>query len=165
MKNNIILIGMPGCGKTTLGKSLSNKLNMKFYDLDEYIEKRENMSIQDIFKNGEERFRNIESEALSEVCKNQECVIATGGGIVKKQCNIDIMKSSGIVIFIDRPLENIFKDIKIENRPLLNNGKEELKVLYNERYELYTKSCHYRLENSKDEQEALNGILNIIFSL
>lgn len=162
MKENIILIGMPGCGKTTLGKSLSKNLNMKFYDLDEYIEKRCNKSIKDIFKDGEEVFRNIESEALREVCKNEECIIASGGGIIKKQSNIDIMKNSGVVIFIDRPLKNILQDIKIENRPVLNEGKEKLWKLYNERYALYMKSCHYRLENLKDENEALKGLLDII---
>lgn len=153
---------MPGCGKTTLGKKLSSELNMKFYDLDEYIEKREKKSIQDIFKNGEESFRKIESEVLSEVCNDKPCIIATGGGIIKKHENIDMMKNSGVVIFIDRPLEKIMEDIEIKNRPLLKEGKEKLKALYNERYELYMKSCHYRLENSKDEKAAIKGILEIV---
>lgn len=92
---NLVLIGMPGCGKSTIGKILSKELNMKFYDADKYLEDRNNMKISDMFKRGEEFFRNLESAALKELSFEENSVIATGGGAVTREKNILCLKKNG----------------------------------------------------------------------
>ena len=111
MKKNIVLIGMPGCGKTSIGKILSEKINLEFYDVDKYIEEMTDELISSLFKKGEEYFRDTESSAIKEICKKENIVISTGGGVIKREENIKELKEKGKIFFIDRPLENIINDI------------------------------------------------------
>ena len=90
MDKSITLIGMPGCGKTTIGKLLSKKLNYQFIDIDSYIEEKQGKTIDEIFKNGEEYFRNIETEACRELGEIKNSIISSGGGVVKRYINISI---------------------------------------------------------------------------
>lgn len=147
IKKNIVLIGMPGCGKTTIGMELSKRLNVEFCDIDEYIVTTGGKSISEIFEKGEEHFREIETKAVEEVSKTFPKIISTGGGAVKKARNIEILKKNGIIIFIDRPVENIASDVDIKSRPLLKDGVEKLYKLYEERYPLYEACCDYKVEN------------------
>ena len=117
MDKSITLIGMPGCGKTTIGKLLSKKLNYQFIDIDSYIEEKQGKTIDEIFKNGEEYFRNIETEACRELGEIKNSIISSGGGVVKRYINIEYLKRESIVIFIDRPLIQILNDIDIKKRP------------------------------------------------
>lgn len=153
---------MPGSGKTTIGKILAKKLGIGFYDSDKYIEKTIGKSISDIFLNGEELFRQIETEAIKELASKSPCIIATGGGAVKKVENIEVLKNNGIVIFINRPLENIAAGINTEKRPLLKDKKENLYKLYDERIELYKKYCDYEIINDKSLHNAVNKIISKI---
>ncbi|MDQ0151233.1 shikimate kinase [Eubacterium multiforme] len=139
-RDKIILIGMPGCGKTTIGRILAKELKYNFYDMDEYIEKNEGIQIKDIFKKSEDAFRKLETKACLELTKKKRCVISTGGGVIKKDININILKEHGIIVFINRPIEKILKDIDISKRPLLKSGKDKLYSLYEERFEKY-KNC------------------------
>lgn len=164
LQKNIVLIGMPGCGKTTIGKLLSESLNVGFCDIDKYIEESENISIPEIFKNGEEYFRQIEAKAVEEVSKTCPQIISTGGGVVKNYNNIDVLMRTGIIIFINRPLELILSDVDTENRPLLKEGKEKLYTLFQERYSLYKEYCDYEIENSGDLQEVINEVERIIMN-
>lgn len=133
-KKNIVLIGMPGCGKTTLGKISADKLHKKFTDTDDEIIKRINMPIADYFaKHGEESFRRIESEVIKEIAACQSLVIATGGGAVLNPDNIRLLKENGTVVFIDRPLEKL---VTTADRPL-SSSRELLEKRYKERYGLY----------------------------
>lgn len=155
-KTNIVLIGMPGCGKTTIGKNLAKKLNRKFTDSDEEFIKRKKMSISDYFnKYSEKEFRDAETEIISEICKNQSQIIATGGGIVTKRQNIDYLKKNGLIIFLD-------KDIKLlqigNGRPLTSNA-DALKKKYNERYPLYNDYCDLKINISNDLNENTDLIL------
>ena len=159
---NIILIGMPGCGKTTIGKALAEEKGLVFCDLDEYIEITNDKSIPQIFENGEEAFRKIEKKALEQAVKNENTVISTGGGIVKDEGNIEILQKAGIVIFIDRPLKNIISDVDTSNRPLLAEGKEKLYSLYNERFGLYIACCHHRIINDSSIENAVARIEQLI---
>ena len=146
---NVILIGMPGCGKTTIGKMLSKALDMEFCDCDSVLEKNENTTIPKIFESfGEDYFRQLEAKTLSQLCKRQNAVISTGGGVVERKENLDILKKSGIVVFINRPLEMILKDVDTSNRPLLKDGKQRLISLYNRRIDLYKSACDIEIENS-----------------
>ena len=161
INEKILLIGMPGCGKSTIGKVLANKLNYKFVDMDEYIEKMEGKSVSEIFKNGEDYFRNIETDACRNLSKENKIVIASGGGVVKKKVNMELFKDNFTIVFIDRPLDNIFGDVEVEKRPLLANGKEVLYKLYNERYELYNLYCDYKIVNNKSLEKVIEDLLNI----
>lgn len=148
MKDKIVLIGMPGCGKSTLGKLLAEELNLNFYDMDEYIEQKTNTSIPNLFEKGEEYFRDIESEVCVELMNKKNSLISSGGGVVKRNRNVQTLRENSIVIFIDRPVESIMSDIEISGRPLLKNGKDKLYSLYKERYELYCSAAHIKITNN-----------------
>lgn len=148
LKDKILLIGMPGCGKSTIGNLLAQKLNYNFYDMDRYIEHISKETIKELFEDGEENFRDWESKSCEELSKRRKCVISSGGGIIKRKKNIDLFENESIIIFIDRPLDNIIADIDTERRPLLSEGKEKLYKLFDERYELYNKYCHIKIDNN-----------------
>jgi shikimate kinase len=164
IERNIVLIGMPGCGKTTIGKKLSAILKKEFIDMDEYIEKMENRSIDEIFLAGEENFRNIESAASTEIAKKNNLIVSTGGGIVKRAENIDKFRKNSIIIFVNRPLEFIETDIDISKRPLLKDNKNALNSLYIERYPLYKRYCDYEVINDKDIKYIVNEIKKIFIN-
>ena len=164
MEKSITLIGLPGCGKTTVGNLLSDKLSYKFIDMDYYIEEKQGKTIIELFKNGEDYFRNIETETCKELGEKGKTIISSGGGVVKKAVNIEHLKKNSIVVFIDRPVENILGDIEVEKRPLLANGKEVLYKLYDERYELYKSYCDYRVENIGSLEDVVNSIANLMKS-
>lgn len=99
---NIILIGMPGCGKSTLGKLLAQQLQRPFYDADSVLEEREGRSIKELFAVSEEYFRDAETRTVKYLSGLDGCVIAAGGGVVKRAENIEIFKTSGMIVFLDR---------------------------------------------------------------
>ena len=158
---NIVLIGMPGSDKTTIGKLLAKKLGLSFFDSDQYIEETQNLTIPQIFEQfGEDHFRKLETDALKELSQKVNSVISTGGGIVEREENINILKKSSVVIFINRPLENLLSDIDTKNRPLLKDGKEKLVGLFERRFELYKKVCHDEVLNNESLENVLNKIIS-----
>lgn len=160
--SNIVLIGMPGCGKSTIGRMLAKKLKMNFCDLDDYIEKVEKKSIPEIFQYGEEYFRNIESTSVKSASTMKNTVISTGGGVVKRKENINILKKNGTIIFINRPIEYIVKDINIESRPLLKDKKEKIYKLYEERLDLYKMYKDYEINNTSSLENAVEKCEKIL---
>ncbi|MCI7442251.1 MAG: shikimate kinase, partial [Clostridium sp.] len=122
LKSNIVLIGMPGCGKTTVGKVLAKRLGYKFCDMDSYIQEISKKTIKELFEPGEENFRDWETKACEELSKCRNTIIASGGGVVKREKNIEILKKSCTILFIDRPVERIINDVDINSRPLLKDG-------------------------------------------
>ena len=161
-KKNILLIGMMGCGKTTLGKILAKKLSYDFIDMDSYIEEISNDTISNLFKVSEDNFRNWETESCRRLSKLKGTVISAGGGIIKKDINMKLFDENSIIVFIDRPIENILEDIDVSKRPLLSDGKEVLYKLKEERDDLYNKYCDYRIVNDGSIEEALYGIVEVI---
>ena len=148
-KKNIVLIGMPGCGKTTIGKRLAAELGKKFIDTDSEIIKEINMPISDYFARfGEESFRRLESEVIKRISAEQSAVTATGGGAVLNRENIRLLKENGTVVFIDRPIERL---VTSSDRPL-SSDREMLKKRYDERYGLYCSSADKKI-NAVDELE------------
>lgn len=127
----IFLIGMPGAGKSTLGKELAEKLVLPFIDLDKQIETQEKTTIQELFRErGEEYFREVEAQQLREVSTRQHSfIMATGGGSPCFHQSLDFMKEQGIVIFMDVQAEVIQERVKkSSDRPLLSlESDEELK--------------------------------------
>lgn len=158
---NIVLIGMPGCGKSTIGYRISQKINYSFFDADKYLEEKENRIISDIFsKEGEEYFRKLETKYLKDLSKKEQIIISTGGGAVKKKENIDILKQNGIIIFLDRTIEDISKE-NHENRPLLQNI-ENLWKLYDERINLYRKYADIIIKNDDDMNVIVERIITTL---
>ena len=162
LKSNIVLIGMPGCGKTTVGKVLAKKLGYKFCDMDSYIQEISKKTIKELFEHGEENFRDWETKACEELSRCNKTIIASGGGVVKREKNIEILKKSCTILFIDRPVERIINDVDINSRPLLKDGKERLYNLYDERYELYKKAADIQVLNKGYLRDTIDIIINIL---
>ena len=119
---NIVLIGMPGSGKTTLGKQLASRLGRTFVDADDFVVQLEGKTIADMFAVSEEYFRDAETRAAQELAKRRGLVVACGGGVIKGSVNIDIFKETGVVIFLDRSPDDIVTDVDVDSRPLLKDG-------------------------------------------
>ena len=147
---NIVLIGMPGCGKTTFGKRLAKKLGRKFYDADDVLEAREQRTIKDFFAESEDVFRAAETRTLAYLAQLENAVIATGGGAVKRAENMALMKQQGVVVFIDRDPKQILANIEGDARPLLAADKQRIFKLYEERIDLYRRYADKIITNSGD---------------
>ena len=152
---NVILIGMPGCGKSTVGKELAEKMNREFFDCDDEIAKRGETPAELIEKYGEEHFRKIESEVLRELCKKSGCVIATGGGAVTRERNYDIIHQNATVVFIERDI----KRLATNGRPLSQGGENKLFNMYEIRYPLYKKFSHFSVESQEHSKKTADLIL------
>lgn len=161
LNKNIILIGMPGSGKTTIGKIIATKIDRDFLDVDQYIENIQNQKISDIFKKGENYFRKIEKDTVREISKRKGIVISTGGGVVKFPENIYHLKKNGIIIFVDRNIEDIVEDVNISDRPLLKEGVEKIFSLYKERYVLYKGYADYIVPNIGSLNDVATEIIQL----
>ncbi len=159
MSRNIVLIGMPGAGKTTVGKMLYERLELKFVDVDDFIVEESGKTIPELFDVSESHFRNVESEAIKKLSMDKSSIIATGGGVIKNEANIEELKKHGIIVFIDRPLGNIAEDVEISKRPLLKDGVQKLYDLYEERYELYKKYSDFHVVNDRSIEAVVDRII------
>ena len=159
---NIVLIGMMGCGKTTIGKLLEKRLNRKMIDIDEYIEKKYHMSISQMFEISQDYFRKRETICCKELASLDGYIISTGGGVVCNQENMDALKKNAIVFYLDRPVENIIGDIDVASRPLLKDGTNKLYELYKQRHALYIKACDYHIINNGDIDKVIENIISYI---
>jgi len=152
--NNIILEGFMGSGKTTLGKELANSLGFSFVDTDEYIENKYNRIIKDIFANeGEEYFRDMETEAIEELSKKDSMVIALGGGLPVREVTREILKKTGKVIYLKAKVSTLCDRLKNDtNRPLLMNVSLEDRIneLMNKRGSIYEEVADYTV-NTDDK--------------
>lgn len=160
---NIVLIGMPSAGKTTIGKMLEEKLGKEFFDLDDMIIAKAGKSIPEIFQeSGEAGFRAIETEVAIEASKMNNKIIATGGGVVKHKVNMDFLRLNGITIFIDRDIDKLISSDP--NRPL-SSSKQALQQMYKERYPLYQKYAAYIAVNNANIVETVDDIVNAYHSI
>lgn len=140
---NIALIGMMGCGKTTVGKLLSEQLNLKFVDTDELIVQKEGCSINEIFvSKGEVYFRELETKVLKSVLNFDNQVISTGGGIIKSELNMELIKTKSKSIYLKADSESLFKRVKNDfSRPLLKDcTKEKIDTILSQRVLQYEKA-------------------------
>jgi shikimate dehydrogenase len=156
-KENIVLTGMPGCGKTTIGRRVAKALGRSFIDTDEAIVKRIGMSIPEYFeKYGEAAFRDVESAVIAEeIAPLTAAVIATGGGAVLRSENVENLKQNGRILFLDRPLEQIRPTA---SRPL-SSDRTALEMRHRERYPIYVSTCDLRMPTSPIRAENVNMIL------
>lgn len=158
MADNVILVGLMGCGKTTVGKLLAQRLGYVFVDTDNFVEERESMTIPDIFSiKGEPYFREIESSTIKLLCGQRQQVISTGGGAVKTQQNIDIMNSCGKTFYLEASAEVLYDRIKGDmNRPLLlvEDPLDRLKILLAERSDKY-RQAQYTVDVENKTPDAI----------
>ena len=147
---HIFLVGMAGAGKTSLGRRLASNLDLPFIDTDQRVSEIMGMSVIEIFQTlGEAFFRNAETGVLMDLAGKPPCVVSTGGGLPTVQENVLLMQNQGVIIHIDRPLDQILSDIKMERRPTLAGGSYENVIdQYNERIGHYKACADYRLDNS-----------------
>ncbi len=157
--NNIYLIGMPGCGKSTIARIISEHLNKEYIDADAYLEKKYNESIPRIFETkGELDFRCKETDVLEELSQKDNIIISTGGGVVVTYKNKDIMKKTGVVVFIDCQPEVILSNSSLGGRPLLKD-KTHIFKLYKERINLYKEFSDIIIDNNGNIEDTVNQII------
>jgi len=155
---NIVLVGMAGCGKSTIGRRLAEKAQKTFVDLDEEIVKKAGKSIPQIFEEeGETGFRKIESEVVAETCIRTGLVIATGGGAVLDEKNVEYFKANGKIVFLKRDVERLAR----EGRPL-SKDLETVKKLYEKREPIYKKIADCEVENIGDTEEVAGSVLTAL---
>ena len=153
-KRNIVLIGMPGSGKSTVGRALAERTGKAFTDTDDLIT-HEYGPISDIFaEKGEAFFRDIEAVAVKRAALQNGLVIATGGGAVLREENVEYLKHNGILFFLDRPLEDI---MPTEDRPL-SRDLGALKKRYEERYDIYLSACDEKIHIDGSVENAVSRI-------
>ncbi len=146
MKDNVILTGFMGTGKTSLGKLLATKLGRPFVDIDKKIEMEQKLSIPNIFERyGEKHFRELERAAVKELSERRGLIIATGGGTIKDEENLRLLKDSGVMICLTTEPEEIFaRTARRGERPVLDGGGNErletIKKLLAERKKFYDRA-------------------------
>ena len=161
-KQNIVLTGMPGSGKSTIGEAVAKKLQRDFIDTDEEIKKEIKMEISDFFeKYGEAKFRDIETDVIKNISKFSGIVIATGGGAVLRKENVDALKMNGIIYYLDRPLDDI---IPTFDRPLASSV-EAIKKRYNERHDVYVGTADKFISVTGNPDDAVKQIESEHFSI
>ena len=144
---NVTLVGMPGCGKSSVGRALAALLGREFVDADGYVTEKWGRSPAEIItKDGEDAFRRIETEALSELTKRSEIVLSTGGGCVTRRENHPLLRQNGKVVFINRDISLLATD----GRPLSAGGGDRIAKMYEARLPLYREVCDIELETGKD---------------
>ena len=146
---------MPGCGKSTIGKMLAEKIHRPFIDLDDEIVKMAGKPIPEIFaEGGESHFRDIETEVTRNVARISGAVIATGGGAILRDENVRLLKQNGRIYFLDRPLEQL---LPTADRPLASSA-EAIKTRYNERFPRYCSACDVHLKTDGIAEHATEEI-------
>lgn len=155
---NVVLIGMPGCGKSTVGVALAQKLGKTFADADAEIERRTGKAIPDIFaQEGEEAFRRYEEDVIADLTRQNRQVIACGGGVVKTPQNLHALRQNGPVLWVQRPIEKL----ATAGRPL-SKGSEALRRMAHERLPLYRAAATGAVCNDGTLTDTVTAALHLL---
>ncbi len=154
---NIVLIGMPGCGKSTIASLLAERLGREMVDADQEIVKKAGKSIPEIFaQDGEEIFRELETEVLSDLCKQSQLIIATGGGCVTQSRNYPLLHQNSSIFWLKRD----WKNLPTDGRPLSQSTK--LADMYAVRKPLYEAFADHRIDNNGSCEDTVQQIISIL---
>lgn len=157
------LVGMPGCGKSTVGRHLARQLGLRFVDSDIEIERHIGLPIRDYFaQHGEEAFRDLEQEAIDQLSGQAGILLATGGGAVLRPSNRDALHSRTHVFYLRSTPEELFRRLRHDTqRPLLQvaDPLRRLRELYRERDPLYRRTAHFVVESARPSVPALLGMV------
>lgn len=157
---HIVLIGMMGCGKSTCGKLLAEKLGRDFVDTDAYIEATQGRSIPDIFANhGEDFFRELERETAVELAAREDLVIACGGGLPTVEAAMEPLAKSGVVVFLERPPRDILAHVSMDGRPLGQEGEAAFLARYAKREPIYRRWADWTVPSQATPEETVNLIM------
>jgi len=153
-KLTISLIGLPGSGKSTVGRQLARRLQIPFYDSDRLIEERLGCSIREFFEcEGEQRFRDIEANVLDELTQpRSDAVISTGGGSVLRPANRQCLRERTWVVYLNSSADELFRRLRHDkNRPLLQVADPlgRLREMYRQRHPLYQETAHFSVETGR----------------
>ena len=161
---HIFLIGMQGCGKSSLGKRVARETGLSFMDTDAMVAASAGCTVNEFFeKYGEETFRRAETGALSLLTRERPMIISTGGGTIMNPVNRHIMRAWGAIVLIDRPLEEILSDIKLDRRPTLRDGGlAEVERVYNERIGIYRSLADITVRNDQGYHMAVYTLTRLI---
>ena len=159
----IVLVGLPGSGKSTVGRQLARRLGLPFTDTDHAIEQRIGCSIREFFdREGETAFRDIEEEVILELTGEPSGVLATGGGAVLRPANRERLHAAGHAIYLRSTPEEIFRRLRHDtNRPLLQVADPlgKLRSLYEERDPLYRETAHFVIETGRPSVSTLVNMI------
>ncbi|MDD3212911.1 MAG: shikimate kinase [Eubacteriales bacterium] len=160
MERHIFLIGMPGSGKSALGRRVALKLQVPYLDTDAYLTEISGMNTAQIYLTyGETAFRDGETQLLRELISASPGIISTGGGTPLREENRRLMRANGYVVLIDRPIDDILMDIREEKRPLLaQKGRGEIERIYNERMPIYREVADVVLDNGQGFHNGLAAL-------
>jgi shikimate kinase len=157
------LVGMPGCGKSTVGRHLARQLGLRFVDSDSEIERHIGMPIRDFFaQQGEAAFRDIEQEVIDVLTRRPDTVLATGGGAVLRAANRDALHQRTQVFYLRASADELFRRLRHDTRrPLLQvaDPLRRLRELYRERDPLYRRCAHFVVETPRSSVPALLGMV------
>lgn len=157
-RSNVVLIGMPGSGKSTVGQLLAERLGMRFLDTDAMVEAAHG-PIPGIFASqGEAAFRQYELAAACEAANTMNTVISTGGGMVQTEAAMQVLLETGVSVYVDRPLDVLLRETETEGRPLLACGRGALVALYEKRHPLYNGFADIIAENRADAHRCADTI-------
>lgn len=159
----VSLIGLPGSGKSTVGRQLARRLHLPFVDSDHAIEERLGCSIREYFeREGEERFRDVEEEVLDELTQHHRGVLSTGGGAVLRPANRKHLRERGQVVYLKSSPDELFRRLRHDvNRPLLQVADPlgRLRNLYEVRDPLYSETAHFTLETGRPSVATLVNMI------
>lgn len=163
MPGSVSLVGMPGSGKSTVGRQLAKRLGRPFFDSDHVIEQRIGCSIREYFaREGEEAFRDVEAQVISELASGPPCVLATGGGAVLRKASRDLLHERTRAIYLRSSPEELVRRVRHDtNRPLLQvaDPLARLKQLYAQRDPLYREVAHFVIETGRPSVPTLVNMI------
>lgn len=156
---NLYLVGLPGAGKTTVGRIVARRLNLRFVDLDRLITQREGASIRDLYHMGEDSFRQKETAALLWVKENlNRCVVATGGGIVEREENLDLLRSETVLYVVRHP-RSILTTLNTDKRPVFEDDPNKIYPISRRRIPLYESIADLRVTNNRSLHSCIGKVL------
>ncbi|MGH6626292.1 MAG: shikimate kinase [Burkholderiaceae bacterium] len=159
----VALVGLPGSGKSTVGRQLARRLNLPFIDSDHVIEQRLGCSIREFFeREGEERFRDVEEEVIDDLTQNHRGVLSTGGGSVLRPINREHLRTRGPVVYLRSSPEEVFRRLRHDvSRPLLqvDDPLSRLRDLYAVRDPLYRETAHFTIETGRPSVATLVNMI------